>query len=135
MVDDRITDGRRIAQLLASELDGREGDLAAVSVANANPDVASTPEGAHAYDIRRDGDHLARAFVPPDRVRVRVDGVTPEEALSAARGADLPVHRTDEDPPRVVFVVEDGVAVKRASTAFAVVVAGSTDREYEGRHS
>ncbi|WP_152042832.1 hypothetical protein [Salinigranum salinum] len=51
MVDDRLTDGRRIAQLLASELDGLGGVLAAVAVTDADRDADPTPDGAYAYRV------------------------------------------------------------------------------------
>lgn len=54
MVDDEITDGRRIAELLASELTGRrDGELAALSVVDADRDVEPTVGGARAYDVER----------------------------------------------------------------------------------
>jgi hypothetical protein len=51
VVDDRLTDGRRIAQLLASELDGPGGVLAAVAVTDADRDADPTPDGAYAYRV------------------------------------------------------------------------------------
>jgi hypothetical protein len=57
MVEDRLTDGRRIAELLASELDGLGGALAAVAVVDADRDAEATPDGAYAYRVvRRGGD-------------------------------------------------------------------------------
>lgn len=59
MVEDRITDGRRIAELLASEIEGRtDGDLGRFAVSNANHDVEPTVDGARAYDlVRIDGEN------------------------------------------------------------------------------
>ncbi len=45
MVEERITDGRRIAELLSSEVDGREdGELAEYAVTNADRDVEPTAD-------------------------------------------------------------------------------------------
>ena len=52
MVVDEITDGRRIAQLLSSEVHGREsGSLGRLSVVDADRDVEPTEFGAFAYGI------------------------------------------------------------------------------------
>ncbi len=71
MSADRITDGHRIAQLLASELEsGASHD--ALAVTDADPDVEPTPEGALAYRVlntARD-EPIATVYVQPDRVRV-----------------------------------------------------------------
>lgn len=73
MVEDRITDGRRIAQLLASELTGLErGPLAEVAVVDADTDVEPTPGGAVAYRVTRDGTEVAVVRVTPETVRLTV---------------------------------------------------------------
>lgn len=54
MVEERLTDGYRIGELLASEIDGRQsGPLATLVVANADRTVEGTPAGERAYDVRR----------------------------------------------------------------------------------
>lgn len=46
MVEERITDGTRIAQLLSSELDGREdGGLESIAVTNADRGPIIAPLG------------------------------------------------------------------------------------------
>ncbi|MFB6157420.1 MAG: hypothetical protein ABEJ34_06230 [Haloferacaceae archaeon] len=112
MVDRRVTDGIRIARLLASEVEGHGGRLAAVSVVAADPDVDPTAEGAFAYAIARDGDRLAEVYVRPDGVRVEFL-VAPDRAAAAAAGRDLAVRRPDGTAHTLV-AVEDGAAVKRA---------------------
>jgi len=73
MVEDRITDGRRIAQLLASELTGLErGPLADVAVVDADTDVEPTPEGAFAYRVTHDGTAVAVVRVTPETARLTV---------------------------------------------------------------
>jgi hypothetical protein len=125
MVEKRIEDGHRIAELLASEVTGREtGPLAAMAVADADPDVTPTDDGAFAYGIDRDGDRLAAVFVQPDRAYLEFQqGV--DAAVSAAEDADLRVRPKAVEPPRALVFVESGAAVKRAVD---VLVAVADDR-------
>ena len=102
MVADRLTDGVRIGQLLASEVSGNEGRLRDLAVADADPDAEPTADGALAYRIVRaadgeaeavdaggdaaadaddaddaadtDGRAVAEAYVQPDRVRIEFVG-------------------------------------------------------------
>ncbi|WP_280535791.1 hypothetical protein [Halopenitus sp. POP-27] len=53
MVDDRLQDSVRIAQLLASEISGDAGRLRDLQVTDADPDVEPTLDGALAYRIVR----------------------------------------------------------------------------------
>ncbi|MBZ6495868.1 hypothetical protein [Natrinema longum] len=115
MVEDRITDGRRIAELLSSEVDGREdGQLASFDVRNADRDVEPTPDGARAYDIARRDDRLARVFVHEDRARLEFEAGQ-ETAAETARELDLRVRPTATTPPRTLVFVERGADVKRAT--------------------
>jgi hypothetical protein len=114
MVEERVEDGHRIAQLFASEVTGRKrGALASLAVVEADPDVEPTADGAFAYGIDCDGERLADAFVQPTRacleVRAGVDA-----AADAAAEADLRVRPKAVDPPRALVFVESGAAVKRA---------------------
>lgn len=123
VVEDRITDGRRIAQLLASELDGRsDGPLQGVAVTNADPDVEPRPGGAHAYDVTAAGATVASVAVQPDGARLAVTA----NAKTAAASADDRGLRTERNPGAdgVTIVVEDGAAVKRAVDALAASVGG-----------
>lgn len=99
MVADRLTDGVRIGQLLASEVSGNEGRLRDLAVADADPDAEPTAGGALAYRIVRAADGeaeavdaggdaaadaddaadtderaVAEAYVQPDRVRIEFVG-------------------------------------------------------------
>lgn len=114
MVEDRITDGRRIAQLLASEVTGREtGPLAAMGVADAEPDVEPTADGAFAYGVARDGERVADVAVQPERAYLELrTGV--EAGAEAAADAALRVRPKAVDPPRTLVFVESGAAVKAA---------------------
>jgi hypothetical protein len=77
MVEDRITDGKRIGQLFASELTGLErGPLGAVSVEDADPDVEPTPEGATAFRVAADGATLGTVSVTGATARLELDEPT-----------------------------------------------------------
>lgn len=133
MVVDRLADGVRIAQLLASEVTGNESALRGLTVADADPDVEPTADGALAYRIvrERDGsgdgegsagdgsgegtpdDLVAEVYVQPDRARIEAIAA-PDAAATAAREADLRVRPKAVRPPRTLVFVEDGAQVKRA---------------------
>jgi len=141
MVADRLTDGVRIGQLLASEVSGNEGRLRDLALADADPDVEPTADGALAYRIVRavDGDvaedeaataderDVAEVYVQPDRVRIEFVGdgdgaALPEVAADAADEAGLRVRPKAVRPPRTLVFVEDGAQVKRALPVLAAVV-------------
>ena len=106
MVDDRITDGKRIGQLLASELTGLErGPLAAVSVADADPDVTPSAAGARAYAVTHLDTRVGTVAVTPTAARLVLEGRHP---LRSDR-ADISIE-TDED--RTVLEARSGAAVK-----------------------
>jgi len=114
MVETRIEDGHRIAQLLASEITGREtGPLAEMAVVDADPDVTPTADGAFAYGIDHDGDRLADCYVQPNRAYLEVRRGVDAAADSAAEN-DLRVRPRAVDPPHALVFVESGAAVKRA---------------------
>ncbi|MFC6835527.1 hypothetical protein [Halomarina ordinaria] len=112
MTDDTVTAGRRIAELLASELVAREdGPLAALDLAEVQ-DVDGDTFGEFAYGVERDGERVADVYVHDDRVRVEfrvgVDAVPP-----AADERGLRVRPKATRPPRTIVFLEDGAAVKR----------------------
>jgi hypothetical protein len=99
MVKHRITDGKRIAQLLASELTGlRTGGLDAVSVEQAEPDAMPSDTGTLAYRIVEDGTPLASVSLYPSYAEVefvtesgagRPSEAGGREPLQVTRGADV----------------------------------------------
>lgn len=100
MVNDRVTDATRVAQLLASELTGLEvGPLETVDVTDADPDAEPSPEGTVAYRVTADGESVGTVLLYPDRAVVDL-GV---EGSAGVEGT------TDDE-----LVVESGAAVKRA---------------------
>lgn len=129
MVEDRITDSRRVAQLLASELSGLEtGPLADVSVVDADPGAAPSPEGTVAYAIADGEDRVGEVSLYPDSVRLR---------LSAGASGDTVLPSDDESAPPVsvestdgelVMAVEYGAGVKRAVDVVRSRLATDPDR-------
>ncbi|PSP82363.1 hypothetical protein BRC83_09580 [Halobacteriales archaeon QS_1_68_17] len=122
MVDERITDGRRIAQLLASELTGLErGPLAAVTVVEADPDAEPTADGTFAYAVARDGERVAEVFVHENRARIELlAGLA--AAVGAAESKGLRTRPKAVDPPRALVFVESGAQVKRAVDAVVAAI-------------
>ena len=133
MVIDRITDGTRIAQLLASELDGREdGGLESVSVVDADRAVEPTESGERAYDVvvsavddgdrhataEGDTERLAQVFVHPERARMVLEADRELVETAATDVALEVVEETDNgdgDTPDPSVLVDSGAAVKRAT--------------------
>lgn len=144
MVQDRLRDGTRIAQLVASELTGDRQSLETVVVVEANPDVEPTDDGAVAYrvahvstaaavdvgkrgqttiDERVDADRtiLGTVFVQPERARIEFSAA-PDVAATAANSAGLRVRPKAVEPPRTLVFVEDGAEAKRVLSVFKRVV-------------
>jgi len=152
MVQDRLRDGTRIAQLVASELTGDRRALAQVVVVDADPDVEPTADGALAYrvahvsdpaaiavgdrgqttvdeDVDAERTVLAGVFVQPERARVEFVAAPDVAADAAAEAAvtndetGLRVRPKAVDPPRTLVFVEDGADAKRVIPVFKEVVA------------
>lgn len=122
-----MTDGRRIAELLASELHGRvDGALARVAVADAVEDVEPTVDGTFAYRVTVDGDRLAAVLVHPERVHVAV-AAGQDAAAEAADDAGLRVRPKATRPPETLVFVESGAAVKRAADVVAAAARAAGD--------
>lgn len=123
MVEARITDGRRIAELLASELDGREdGHLERLAVVDADTDVEPTADGTRAYDVERaetaeEPALFARVFVHDDRAHIEFQQGQ-AHAADVAEEIGLRVRPKATTPPKTLVFVEDGGEVKRASDVF-----------------
>ena len=121
MVEDRITDGRRIAELLSSELSGREDDeFEAVAVTNADRDVEPTADGGRAYDVSCNDERIARAFVHDDRAHLEFE-TAHDIAAETASDVDLRVRPKATTPPRTLVFVESGADVKRATDVIRAV--------------
>jgi hypothetical protein len=84
MVEDTVTDGKRIAQLLASELTGLEtGTLATVAVVDADEEATPSDSGTFAYRVAGEEAEIAEVSLFPERVEVRF-AVDPERVPAAA---------------------------------------------------
>lgn len=130
MVERRLSDGKRIAQLLASEIEGLGGPLEPAAVVDAEPDVEPTVDGAFAYAVAvdaagaesgDDAERIATVFVQPERVRVEF-AVGQQRAAQAASEGDLRVRPKATQPPRTLVFVEDGADVKRVGRVFEAVL-------------
>jgi hypothetical protein len=134
MVNRRLSDGTRIAQLLASEIEGLGGPLEPAAVVDADPDVEPTPDGTFAYAVAvgadseswtgndRSAEEIADVFVQPERVRVEFT-LDQQLAAEAAGKEGLRVRPKASQPPRTLVFVEDGAEVKRTSRVLEAVVA------------
>ncbi|MEZ3144148.1 hypothetical protein [Halobaculum sp. MBLA0143] len=130
MVQERLDDGVRIAQLLSSELSS-EAVRPTFAVVDADPDVEPTPDGATAYRVVLDGESgsvpVASVAVHPDRAHAAVTATDataadlPAVAADAAREAGLRVRPKAVTPPQTLVFVEDGADVKRVLPVFAAV--------------
>jgi hypothetical protein len=84
VIDDRIRDGERIAELLASELTGLEtGPLADVAVVDADPGATPTPDGTRAYAVAHADERIGVLTMYPRRACVRLQESSLEENLQA----------------------------------------------------
>ena len=149
MVTDRLTDGVRIGQLLASEVAGNHGRLRGLGVTDADPDVEPTPDGALAYRlVRNDSDDgraredaettrgsgadgadvesVAEVYVQPDRVRIEFVRA-PDAVADAAGEAGLRVRPKAVRPPRTLVFLEDGTEIKRVLPVLERVVRPERD--------
>lgn len=118
MVEDRLSDGRRIAELLASEIEGREdAPIDELEIRDADQSITPTADGARAYTIAAGETELATVFVHPERTRVELR-VGTTAALETATEQGLRT-RALESPPRLYVFVPDGVAVKRVMAVLA----------------
>ncbi|KAB1193443.1 hypothetical protein GJR96_08290 [Haloferax sp. MBLA0076] len=122
MVVDRLADGTRIAQLLASELTGHEAAFAMLSVVDADPDVEPTDDGAFAYAVAANDTRVAEVYVQPDRARIEFVS-HPDVTAEAAGEQGLRVRPKAVRPPRTLVFVEDGAQVKWTLPAFRALVA------------
>lgn len=157
MVQNRLRDGKRIAQLLASELTGDQAALETVVVADADPDVEPTADGAFAYRVVHVADsdalttddrgrptlaadvssdsaaavtEIATVSVQPEHAAVAFSAAT-ERAVEAATATDLDtVSTTTNDTIRTGRVrLADGVDAKRVVPVFEAVVTALSPRE------
>lgn len=122
MVEERLADGRRIAQLFASEIDGRDdGELSELAVVEPDPDVEPTTAGAFAYGIDRAGERIADTYVHPERMYLEIPGGH-EAVVAAAEREGLRVRPKAVDPPKTLVFIENGAEAKRATAVIEAAV-------------
>jgi hypothetical protein len=122
MVEDRIRSGRRLAELLSSELHGREsGPLGRLAITNADPEVEPNEAGAYAYAITLRNERIATVNVHPDRLHLAIERGL-DTAVEAGTEACLRVRPKAVEPPQTLVFIEDGAEVKRATDVLAAVV-------------
>lgn len=108
MVEDSITDPKRIAQLLASELTGLQTPpLDRVTVVDADEDATPSPDGDVAYAIAVDEREVGRVLLYPDVAVVELDALS----VSASDSDGLSIETVDD---KTCLSLSSGVAVKRA---------------------
>lgn len=113
MVEDRVTDGERIAQLLASEFTGlATGQIDRVSVVDADPGAEPSENGTVAYGVAIDGERGGSVVLYPTRAELALPAPGERsESLDAwqdAEGLDVSV-----ESDGVTVAVHSGAAVKR----------------------
>jgi len=120
MVERRVSDGRRIGQLLASELTGLAvGVLADVSVTNADPDAEPSETGTEAYRVTHDDTVVASVLLYPDHATV---------CLHDGRAWPAAVTRSDAgDGAADTLRVTSGADVKRAVDALRESLGAAQD--------
>jgi hypothetical protein len=121
MVEDRVADGKRIAQLLSSELSGRDrSTLGDVAVVDADPDAEPSSDGTVGYGVAYRDERVGTVRLYPEAVTLSIEGdpSLAERVADAVDGPDLSV--TGDRAVRI----ESGAAVKRAVDA---LVAGLAD--------
>jgi hypothetical protein len=126
VVKDRVDEGRRVAELLSSELTGREDPpFGQVAVTDPDTDVEPSPDGARAFDISVDGTRVAQVFVHPDRARLDLHA-RPAAAREALEATDLRWRPAGGGTPKVIVFLPDGVAVKRVLEVIGAVATSET---------
>lgn len=130
MTDERVTSGRRIAELLASEVTARtNGPLSHLTLVDVHSEVDGSETGTFAYAITLDDDddtttRLAEVFVHPDRVRLEfhagIDSVS-----AVGEKANLRVRPKAVEPPRVLVFIEDGGEIKRALDVISAAISAT----------
>ena len=110
MVEKRITDGKRVAQLFASELSGLDvHPLDEIEVVDADPDAEPTPDGTLGYRVNYRETTVASVVLYPERAELRLDTAAIELG-ELTNGTD----RMTIDGDTATVSIESGAAVKRA---------------------
>lgn len=117
MVEDSLSDGRRVAELLASECTGlATGPLEDVAVTGADPDVEPTEAGATAYRITHEGNPVATVSVTPSVALLEFEAtvVEPVDLAAVVEDVEHPDLLLADDDAATTIRVESGAGVKAA---------------------
>lgn len=121
MVEDTVGDGKRIAQLLASECSGLDnGALGHLTVGDASPDAVPSEDGAEAYRLAYRGEAVAVVRMFPDRVRLAWadDGTVPPDRVPRSHDREDSLELSGD-----AVVIRSGSAVKPAVDLLRAVLA------------
>lgn len=124
MVTDILTDGIRIAELLAAELTVDHGPLREVTITESTDTSELTPtvDGTQAYLITGQASNpIADVYVQPDRTYLEFIP-NPEAVMADASERDLRVRPKAVDPPRTLVFLENGADVKRVLGTVATAI-------------
>jgi len=133
MVRDRIRDGERIAELLASEIAGDRRRLGPLTVVDAVPDAEPADGGAFAYAVRIEnhpdaeprsggaGRLVADVYIEPRLASVEFADAD-EALVRAAERTGLPVDQPGEASSGMRVRLTDGASVKRVLPVFERVL-------------
>lgn len=115
MVENRITDGKRIAELLASEVTGLETAVFAdLEVVDADRDVVPDESGPVAYRLAHHGDVVGAVHVFPSRIELSVDREAPDG-------------NPTEPKNKATLTVASGASVKEAVDWLRTTLGGRGD--------
>lgn len=128
MTDEHVTDGRRIGELLASEVTARtDGPLSHLELVDIHSDAEGSTRGTFAYAITIESDEttrLADIYIHNDRVRLEFHaGLDPVPATGAE--ANLRVRPKAAEPPRILVFIENGGEIKRALDVIGAATAAA----------
>lgn len=127
VVDERVSDGRRIAELLASEIDGRaDGALEWLSVTDADRSVEPSPDGTRAYEISTGSTVIGHVYIHPSRARLELTSGQ-AAARDVVGSTELEWRTTEGATPKVLIFLPDGVAVKRVLPVLRAAAAATTE--------
>jgi len=125
MVEERITDGKRIAELLASELSGLDtGSLEHVAVVDADRSATPSESGTQAYRLTYRDDALARVLIYPEHAELHL---ARERTWPDQQAIPTPDERDILDGEGDVFTVDSGAAVKDAVDAIRLAISSLDD--------
>jgi hypothetical protein len=138
MVEDRVTDGRRIGELLASEVSGlATGVLAEATLVDVDADAEPSSTGTAAYRIAVREEPVGAVVLYPDGVELTLEGAS--GAVGGSTGATTVADLEGRDDIRIretggaaVVTISSGAAVKPAVDVLRAVLRARSGAGDEG---